>query len=97
MEMDSKPESMDRLERRLIQQKMEIEALKKETDDASKKRLEESEAKIADMERDTHGWLGNKTQHMVHLLINESSDEIAVRAEAIGVGMDLETRKAVPI
>ena len=41
--------------------------------------------------------IGNKTQHMVHLLINESSDEIAVRAEAIGVGMDLETRKAVPI
>ena len=41
--------------------------------------------------------IGNKTQHMVHLLINESADEIAVRAEAIGVGMDLETRKAVPI
>lgn len=41
--------------------------------------------------------IGNKTQHMVHLLINESRDEVAVRAEAIGVGMDLETRKAVPI
>lgn len=41
--------------------------------------------------------VGNKTQHMVHLLINESADEIAVRAEAIGVAMDLETRKAVPI
>ena len=34
---------------------------------------------------------------MVHLLINETNDEIAVRAEAIGVGMDLQTRKAVPI
>jgi acyl-CoA thioester hydrolase len=41
--------------------------------------------------------IGSKTQHMVHLLINESRDEIAVRAEAIGVGMDLQTRKAVPI
>ena len=39
MEMDSKPESMDMLDRRLIQQKMEIEALKKEKDDASLKRL----------------------------------------------------------
>jgi len=41
--------------------------------------------------------IGNKTQHMVHLLINETRDEVAVRAEAIGVGMDLQTRKAVPI
>ncbi len=41
--------------------------------------------------------IGHKTQHMVHLIINESRDEIAVRAEAIGVGMDLETRKAIPI
>src|SRR5690554_4102940 len=41
MEMDSKPEALDRLERRLIQLKIEREALKKETDAASKKRLEE--------------------------------------------------------
>ena len=40
MEIDSKPEEMDRLERRLIQLKMEREAVKKETDEASKKRLE---------------------------------------------------------
>ncbi len=39
MEIDSKPEVMDRLERRMIQLKIEREALKKETDDASKKRL----------------------------------------------------------
>ena len=39
MEIDSKPESMDRLERRLIQLKIEREALKKESDEASKKRL----------------------------------------------------------
>ncbi len=41
MEMDSKPEALDRLERRLIQLKIEREALKKETDAASKKRLDE--------------------------------------------------------
>ncbi len=40
MEMDSKPEEMDRLDRRIIQLKMEREALKKEKDEASKKRLE---------------------------------------------------------
>ncbi|MBL7003620.1 MAG: ATP-dependent chaperone ClpB [Gammaproteobacteria bacterium] len=39
MEIDSKPESMDRLERRLIQLKIEREALKKESDEGSKKRL----------------------------------------------------------
>ena len=42
MEMDSKPEEMDRLERRLIQLKIEREALKKESDDASKRRLARS-------------------------------------------------------
>ena len=39
MEIDSKPEALDRLERRLIQLKIEREALKKETDEASRKRL----------------------------------------------------------
>ena len=39
MEIDSKPESMDKLDRRLIQLKIEREALKKENDEASKKRL----------------------------------------------------------
>ena len=40
MEIDSKPEQMDRLDRRLVQLKIEAEALKKETDDASKERRE---------------------------------------------------------
>ena len=52
MEIDSKPEAMDRLERRLIQQKIQREALKKESDEASLKRLEEVEAEIAEMERE---------------------------------------------
>lgn len=51
MEIDSKPEVMDKLERRLIQLKMEREALNKETDDASQKRLEELEEKIAELEK----------------------------------------------
>ncbi|WP_018405156.1 ATP-dependent chaperone ClpB [Marinobacter gelidimuriae] len=52
MEMDSKPEPLDRLERRLIQLKIEREALKKETDPASKKRLEELSSVIDGLERE---------------------------------------------
>ena len=50
IEIDSKPESMDRLERRLIQMKIEREALKKESDEASKKRLEKLEEEISSTE-----------------------------------------------
>ncbi|MBK1674829.1 ATP-dependent chaperone ClpB [Ectothiorhodospira shaposhnikovii] len=52
MEIDSKPESMDRLERRLIQLKIEREALKKESDEASIKRLEALEGEIDRLERE---------------------------------------------
>jgi len=52
MEIDSKPEEMDRLERRLIQLKMEREALKKESDEASKKRLDKLLEEISDIERE---------------------------------------------
>ncbi|MEH6469626.1 MAG: ATP-dependent chaperone ClpB [Halopseudomonas sp.] len=52
MEMDSKPESMDRLERKLIQLKIEREALKKEKDSSSRKHLQELEAQIDKVERE---------------------------------------------
>ena len=52
MEIDSKPEAMDRLERRLIQLKIEREALKKESDEASKKRLAALENDIQALERE---------------------------------------------
>jgi len=52
MEIDSKPEKLDRLERRLIQEKIQREALKKDSDDASLKRLQELEEKIAVLERE---------------------------------------------
>lgn len=50
MEMDSKPEAMDRLERRLIQLKIEQEALKNESDAASKRRLEDLRGTIDELE-----------------------------------------------
>ncbi|MCZ6579995.1 MAG: ATP-dependent chaperone ClpB [Gammaproteobacteria bacterium] len=52
MQIDSKPEPMDRLERRLIQLKIEHEALKKESDAASKKRRQTLESEISRLERE---------------------------------------------
>ena len=52
LEIDSKPESMDALERRLMQIRMEIEALKKEQDDASQARLKELQNTAAELEQD---------------------------------------------
>ncbi|THB67865.1 MAG: AAA family ATPase, partial [Gammaproteobacteria bacterium] len=50
MEIDSKPETMDKLDRRIIQLKIQREALKKEDDAASKKRLKDLEAEISKLE-----------------------------------------------
>ena len=52
MEIDSMPEAMDKIERRLIQLKIEREALKKEKDEASKKRLQDLEVEIKKLERE---------------------------------------------
>ena len=52
MEIDSKPEVMDKLERRLIQLKIEREAMKKDEDEASKKRLEKIHDDISEIERE---------------------------------------------
>ncbi len=50
MQVDSKPEALDELDRRIIQLKIEREALKKETDQASKDRLQRLEKELADLE-----------------------------------------------
>ncbi|MCE2027401.1 ATP-dependent chaperone ClpB [Sessilibacter corallicola] len=52
MEIDSKPESMDKLERRLIQLKIEREAVKKDEDEASRKRLSKIDEDIAQVEKE---------------------------------------------
>ncbi|MEO0422089.1 MAG: ATP-dependent chaperone ClpB [Pseudomonadota bacterium] len=73
MEIDSKPESLDKLERRLIQWKIEREALRREKDDASRRRLEELEGNIAEGEREyadlEEVWLAEKAavQGSTHL------------------------------
>ena len=55
MQVDSKPEELDELDRRIIQLKIEREALKKETDEASKDRLERLEKELADLEEQSAG------------------------------------------
>lgn len=52
MEIDSKPEALDKLERRLIQLKIEQEALKKESDDAALQRLQKLKDEITELERE---------------------------------------------
>jgi ATP-dependent Clp protease ATP-binding subunit ClpB len=52
MEIDSSPEDMDKLERRIIKRKMERESLKKETDEASEERRTELNARIEEMEKE---------------------------------------------
>jgi len=73
IEIDSKPEAMDRLERRIIQLKIEREALKKESDEASVKRLEDIESQLQELEKEfadlEEVWLAEKAamQGATHL------------------------------
>ncbi len=53
MQVDSKPEALDELDRRVVQLKIEREALRKETDKASKDRLENLEKELANLEEDS--------------------------------------------
>jgi len=53
MEVDSKPEELDALDREIMQKKIEAEALKKEPDDASKERLRKLEGELADLEQES--------------------------------------------
>src|SRR5690625_2304655 len=83
MEIDSKPEVMDKLDRRMIQLKIEREAVKKETDDASKKRLQVIEDELAHLEREYNDyeevWKSEKAAVQGSQAIKEEIDE--VRAE----------------
>ena len=85
MEMDSKPEDMDRLERRLIQLKMEREALKKEKDAAAKKRLAELEDTIREQEREFADldeiWKAEKVALQGSQKVKEELDQVRVEME----------------
>ena len=86
MEIDSKPEEMDRLYRRLIQLKIEQVALKKEKDTASKKRLETLEADIAELEKEYSDleeiWKAEKALLQGSASIKEKLDQAKTDLEA---------------
>ncbi|AJC17328.1 ATP-dependent chaperone ClpB [Pandoraea sputorum] len=83
MEIDSKPEVMDKLDRRLIQLKIEREAIKKETDEASQKRLALIEEEISRLEREyadlEEVWTAEKAAVQGSAQVKEEIDR--VRAE----------------
>src|SRR5438067_876767 len=85
MEIDSKPEAMDRLDRRLIQLKIEREAVKKEKDEASKKRLAAIEDEIKRLEREyadlDEVWQAEKAQVQGAQHIKEEIDKIKLAME----------------
>ncbi|MFJ1302288.1 ATP-dependent chaperone ClpB [Pseudomonadota bacterium AL_CKDN230030165-1A_HGKHYDSX7] len=83
MEIDSKPEVMDRLDRRIIQLKIEREAVKKETDDASRRRLAVIEEELEKLQREYNDyeeiWKAEKAAVQGAQAIKEEIDK--VRAE----------------
>jgi len=93
MEIDSKPEEMDRLDRRLIQLKIEREALKKETDDASKRRLDNLENEIGKLEKEyadlDEVWRAEKAALQGTQLIKEQLDEARLQLETAKRAGDL--------
>jgi ATP-dependent Clp protease ATP-binding subunit ClpB len=85
MEIDSKPEAMDRLERRLIQLKIEREAVKKEKDEASKKRLSAIEDEIKRLDKEyadlDEVWQAEKAQVVSAQHVKEEIDKIKLQME----------------
>lgn len=93
IEMDSKPEDMDRLNRRLIQLKIEHEALKKETDEASKKRLADLDQEITELEKEYSNleevWKAEKAAVQGAQQIKEQLDQARLEMEAAQRAVDL--------
>jgi ATP-dependent Clp protease ATP-binding subunit ClpB len=94
LEIDSKPEAMDKLERKLIQYKIEKEALKKETDDASKKRLDELQDKIDELEKEFSDleeiWKSEKAAVQGTAHIKEALDQARIELETAHRAGDLQ-------
>ncbi|HFD7913404.1 TPA: ATP-dependent chaperone ClpB [Legionella pneumophila] len=93
MEIDSKPESMDKLERRLIQLKIEREALKKENDEASKKRLVGLQKSIDELEQNYSDleeiWKAEKATMQGSTQIKEALEQAKLEMETARRAGDL--------
>src|SRR5205809_905834 len=86
MEIDSKPEALDKLERRIIQLKIEQEALKKEKDEASRKRLATLEGTLATLEKEyadlEEVWKSEKAALLGTAQVREELDRARLELEA---------------
>ncbi|NOR69814.1 MAG: ATP-dependent chaperone ClpB [Methylomarinum sp.] len=93
MEIDSKPEVMDKLDRRLIQLKIEAEAMKNESDKASKKRLKTLETEISELEKEYSDleeiWKGEKAALQGSASIKEQLEQARFRLETASRANDL--------
>jgi ATP-dependent Clp protease ATP-binding subunit ClpB len=94
MEIDSKPEAMDRLDRRIIQLKIEREALKKEADEASQKRLQDLQAQLGELEKESADleevWKAEKAQMAGATHIKEELERAKLELEAANRAQDLQ-------
>ena len=93
MEIDSKPESMDKLDRKLVQLKIERMALKKEKDKASKERLKELVSVIKDLEKEYADleeiWKKEKSQVQGAQHLKEELEQVKSELEAAARNNDL--------
>jgi len=94
MEIDSKPEAIDEIDRRLIQLKIEREALKKETDAASRERLKQLEVEIRELEKKsadmTAAWQAEKQQLAGAQKIKEKLEQARMELEQVQRKGDLQ-------
>jgi ATP-dependent Clp protease ATP-binding subunit ClpB len=94
MEIDSKPETMDKLDRRLIQLKIEREALKKESDDSSIQRLKELEDLITALEKEYADleeiWKAEKAAVQGSAHIKEALEQVKMELETARRAGDLQ-------
>jgi ATP-dependent Clp protease ATP-binding subunit ClpB len=93
IEMDSKPENMDKLDRRIIQLKIEREALKKESDDASQKRLADIEKNLTELNKEYSDleevWKAEKAEVQNTQRLKEKLDQARLELEAAQRNLDL--------
>ena len=93
IEIDSKPEEMDKLERRIIQLKIEREALKKESDEASRKRLKDINEQLGELEKEFADleeiWKSEKAAMQGTMHLKEELERVRLELETAHRGNDL--------
>ena len=93
MEVESKPEEIENLDRRIMQLQIEREALKKESDDASKDRLATLENELANLEQQSAGltqrWQAEKEKISAEAKIKELLEAARIELEQAQRGGDL--------